>query len=90
MKTRAHVVVSGQVQGVWYRATTKQNAEQLGVYGFVRNRIDGTVEAVFEGDEEAIDKIVEWCWTGPPNARVTNVDVVEKEYEEEFSNFEIY
>ncbi|QSG02975.1 acylphosphatase [Natranaeroarchaeum sulfidigenes] len=77
--TRAHVFVSGRVQGVFYRATTKETAEGKGVDGWVRNLDDGRVEAVFEGPEDAVEEMVEWCHTGSPAASVEDVDA---EYEE--------
>lgn len=76
---RAHVRVYGKVQGVWFRANTKKKAEELGVNGWVRNMPDGSVEAVFEGDEQAVEKLIEWCHSGPEMARVEKVEV---EYEE--------
>ena len=87
MKTRAHVFVSGRVQGVFFRQKTKQQADSLGVNGWVRNLPDGGVEAVFEGDEEAVKALVEYCHHGPSYARVTNVNVVWEEYCGEFSDF---
>lgn len=78
-RTRAHVFVSGRVQGVFYRATTKNTAEEKGVDGWVRNLADGRVEAVFEGPEDAVEEMVEWCHTGSPAA---NVEDVEAEYED--------
>lgn len=87
MKARAHVFVSGRVQGVFFRQKTKQQADSLGVNGWVRNLPDGGVEAVFEGDEEAVKALVEYCDHGPSYARVTNVNVVWEEYRGEFSDF---
>ncbi len=78
-RTRAHVFVSGRVQGVYYRATTRDTARERGVDGWVRNLDDGRVEAVFEGDRETVEAMVEWCHTGSPQAQVEDVDV---EYEE--------
>lgn len=78
-RTRAHVYVSGTVQGVFYRASTRDAAEEHGVDGWVRNLDDGRVEAVFEGSESAVDAMVEWCHTGSTAARVESVDA---EYEE--------
>ena len=78
-RTRAHVFVSGKVQGVYYRATTRDTAREKGVDGWVRNLEDGRVEAVFEGPEEAVESMVEWCHTGSPAADVEDVAV---EYEE--------
>lgn len=74
-RTRAHVFVSGKVQGVYYRATTRDTARETGVDGWVRNLDDGRVEAVFEGPTDAVEEMVEWCHTGSPAARVANVDV---------------
>ncbi|HHF55963.1 MAG TPA: acylphosphatase [Thermoplasmatales archaeon] len=76
---RAHVRIYGKVQGVWFRAHTKDMADKLGIKGWVRNVPDGSVEAVFEGDDESVEKIIEWCHRGPPLARVEGVEV---EYEE--------
>ncbi len=78
-RTRAHVFVSGTVQGVYYRANTRERAGEHGVDGWVRNLPDGRVEAVFEGPTEAVESMVEWCWEGSPAA---NVEDVEAEYGE--------
>ena len=78
-RTRAHVFVSGTVQGVYYRANTRDTAREVSVDGWVRNLPDGRVEAVFEGPEETVESMVEWCHDGSPAAEVTEVDV---EYEE--------
>lgn len=77
-RVRAHVFVSGQVQGVFFRATTRDTARDRGVDGWVENLEDGRVEAVFEGPEDAVEEMVEWCHTGSPTARVEDVEV---EYE---------
>jgi acylphosphatase len=73
-RTRAHVFVSGRVQGVYYRANTRDTAAELGVDGWVRNLPDGRVEAVFEGPEDAVEEMVEWCHTGSPAAEVEDVE----------------
>lgn len=78
-RVRAHVFVSGRVQGVFYRANTRDTAREIGVDGWVRNLEDGRVEAVFEGPEHHIDEMVDWCHEGSPSARVEGVEV---EYEE--------
>ncbi|SFL13334.1 acylphosphatase [Halogranum rubrum] len=78
-RTRAHVYVSGRVQGVFYRASTRDAAEEHGVDGWVRNLDDGRVEAVFEGSESSVESMVEWCHTGSTAA---DVDSVDAEYEE--------
>lgn len=70
---RVHVLVTGKVQGVWFRESTRQEAERLGVSGWVRNLPDGRVEAVFTGPPQAVDELVAWCRKGPPNARVDGV-----------------
>jgi acylphosphatase len=87
MNTRAHVLVSGKVQGVFFRSSTKDVAEELGISGWVRNLDDGRVEAVFEGEKEEVDKMVEWCRNGPEYARVTGVEVSMDEYKGEFKGF---
>jgi len=74
-RVRAHVFVSGRVQGVAYRATTRDTARERGVDGWVRNLDDGRVEAVFEGPESAVEAMVEWCHTGSPRAEVAGVAV---------------
>ncbi len=70
------LVIEGRVQGVAYRDWTQRRAESLGLGGWVRNRRDGTVEAVFTGDEAAVDQMVEACRDGPPAAAVTAVRIV--------------
>ena len=72
---RVRVVIHGDVQGVGFRAHCQYQALELGLNGWVRNRWDGTVEALFEGSEEAVDAMVRWCHQGPPAAEVARVDV---------------
>ena len=74
-RLRAHVFVSGRVQGVYYRATTREKAGETGVAGWVKNLDDGRVEAVFEGERAAVEAMIEWCHTGSPRARVDDVEV---------------
>lgn len=69
-RARRRVVVRGRVQGVWFRESCKDAAQGLSVSGWVRNRADGTVEAVFEGPDAAVDRMVAWCREGPPRAHV--------------------
>jgi len=88
-KVRAHAVISGRVQGVFFRLETKYAAAGYGVFGWVRNRRDGTVEAVFEGSEKNVMSILEWCKKGPPIAKVSRVDVQWEDYIGEFNSFEI-
>jgi acylphosphatase len=81
-------VVSGRVQGVFFRDTARRRAESAGVAGWVRNTPDGAVEAVFEGDPAAVEQMVEFCRRGPSRAEVTGIEVVEEE-PEGLSGFEI-
>ena len=84
---RAHVVVHGAVQGVFFRVETRDRARSLGVAGSVHNAPDGSVEAVFEGEDERVESMVAWCSRGPRGARVDEVDVTwaEPQGEEGFS-----
>jgi acylphosphatase len=86
---RAHVFVSGRVQGVNFRWYTQQTAQDLGVSGWVRNLWDGRVEAIFEGEEKAVQRAVNWCHAGAPSARVDRVEVSYEEPTGEFSRFRI-
>jgi acylphosphatase len=76
---RRRVVVEGRVQGVFFRDTCRRVAADAGVAGWVRNRGDGSVEACFEGDEDAVARLVSWCRIGPPGAVVTTVRVTDEE-----------
>lgn len=86
-KTRAHVFVSGVVQGVYFRQNTKQVATRHNVTGWVRNLPDGRVEAVFEGNETDVNEVIEWCHVGPPKAKVNDVNVKFEKYTGEFADF---
>ncbi len=88
-KKRAHVFVSGWVQGVFFRAETRDQARQLGVTGWVRNLWDGRVEAVFEGEDWAIEQLVAWCHRGPCGAQVDNVNVTHEALAGEYQTFNI-
>ena len=79
--TRRRVVVHGRVQGVFFRDSARQEAEREGVAGWVANRDDGAVEAVFEGDPDAVERLVEWCRSGPSSAEVEDVEATEEEPE---------
>jgi len=89
MQVRAHVLVSGRVQGVLYRWETLRKARALDVKGWVRNLPDGRVEAVLEGEEEKVNKLLEWMRVGPEMAVVESLDVDWQRYTGEFSNFRI-
>ena len=88
-KMRAELKIHGRVQGVFYRQSTKDTAVRLALTGWARNCSDGSVEAVFEGDMAAIDQAIEWCRTGPPSARVTDVIVSWKDFDGEFDGFDV-
>ncbi|HEY6834885.1 MAG TPA: acylphosphatase [Gaiellaceae bacterium] len=77
--TRTHVRIRGRVQGVFFRAEARARAESLGLAGWIRNAEDGSVEAVFEGDEERVRSMVDWCSRGPSGARVDEVDAEAQE-----------
>ncbi len=74
---RVRVVISGDVQGVAFRANCEREANRLRVAGWVRNRWDGSVEAQFEGPADAVDRMIQWCRRGPPAAQVAGVEVTE-------------
>ena len=86
---RAHVFVSGRVQGVSFRWYTQLKAQELGLAGWVRNLWDGRVEAIFEGEKKAVQRAVDWCHVGAPSARVYDVEVSYEEPSGEFSRFRI-
>lgn len=88
-KARAHLVVTGRVQGVCFRAETQRAATRCGVYGWVRNKPDGTVEAVVEGPKEDVISLINWCQTGPPLSSVAKVDVTWQTYQGMFAEFDI-
>lgn len=88
-KTRAHVVISGMVQGVFFRYEVRMRAQSLGITGWVMNRHDGSVEAVFEGSKDAVESIVRWCHKGPSGAIVDKVDVEWEPYKGEFKGFSV-
>ena len=84
---RVHVYISGRVQGVFFRAETQRSANGFNLTGWVRNMTDGRVEAVFEGEDENVDKMLEWCHIGPPAARVEEVIITEEPYTGELRDF---
>jgi len=86
---RAHVFVSGRVQGVFFRSETQDEAIRRSLTGWVRNILDGRVEAVFEGEKENVERLIEFCRRGPHGARVTRVDVSWENYTGEFKGFRI-
>ena len=86
---RAHVIISGRVQGVFFRVETQRAAKRFGVLGWVRNKPDGNVEAVFEGQQSAVDAVLQWCHEGPNLAVVENVDLKWQDFTGEYKRFDI-
>jgi len=88
-KVRVRVIIEGRVQGVFFRHHTQGMAIKLGLKGWVKNRRDGRVEALFEGDQERVDQIIQWCHRGPSEARVSRVDLLWEDFTGEFEDFSI-
>ena len=86
---RIRVIISGIVQGVFFRVATRRAAADLNLTGWVRNMDDGRVEAVFEGEDANVEKMIVWCKVGPPSARVENVTTSEEHYTGDFQDFSI-
>ena len=86
---RVRLLVSGNVQGVFFRQALKVIAKKNNVLGWVRNLKDGHVEAVLEGDNKSIDSVIEWIHIGPANSRVDHIEVNNEEFKNEFSIFEV-
>jgi len=89
VKIRTHVYITGKVQGVYFRQNMRNVARKHNVNGWVKNLKDGRVEAVFEGEEDNVHQVIEWCHIGPTGARVDDVDVIYEEYRGEFDSFDI-
>ena len=86
---RVHVYVSGRVQGVFFRADTRRAAADLNLTGWVRNMDDGRVEAVLEGEDSDVEKMIAWCHIGSPSSRVGKVTTTEEHYTGSFQDFSI-
>jgi acylphosphatase len=89
MKTRAHVFVSGRVQGVFFRSETRREARRYAVTGWARNLPDGRVEAVFEGEKKDVERLIEFCRKGPIGAGVTKTEVSLEPYAGDFEDFRV-
>jgi acylphosphatase len=89
MKIRAHVYVSGKVQGVFFRSETADLAQRLGINGWVRNLSDGRVEALFEGEKEQVEEEIGFCRRGPPGAYVQDLDVRWEDWRGDFREFKV-
>ncbi|MDP1726752.1 MAG: acylphosphatase [Bacteroidota bacterium] len=90
MEKAIQIVVSGKVQGVFFRKNTYQKAGELGLKGFVSNQKDGTVKIIAQGDKMKLKALVEWCYQGPPNSIVEKVDVIELTTLHQYEKFEIH
>ena len=88
-KERVHATISGRVQGVAFRDSARQEAEKLGLTGWVRNTEKGSVEAMFEGDSGAVNQMVEWCKSGPSSADVEDVSTERETPSGDLSGFEV-
>jgi acylphosphatase len=88
-KARAHVVITGMVQGVFFRSTLRSQAKLLGVNGWTKNMVDGNVEAMLEGDKDSVEKMIAFCWKGPTGALVRDVRVEWKKPRLDLQGFEI-
>jgi acylphosphatase len=88
-RSQVHLVISGRVQGVFFRASTAEEARRLGLTGWVMNRSDGSVEAIAEGERSKLAEFVRWCGHGPRGAVVQKVDVQWREFRDEFQGFRI-
>ena len=88
-KARVHIFVSGRVQGVFFRLAAKKKADKLGLTGWVKNLADGKVEAVFEGDKDKIEEMLQWAKRGPFLAKVENLEIIRDDYTGGFTNFKI-
>lgn len=86
---RVHVYIQGRVQGVFFRANTKEKASEFGIHGWVKNCLDGRVEAVFEGKKYAVDKMIDWCRKGPVGAIVDDVRIHTEKFSGKFDGFSI-
>jgi len=86
---RVQVYISGMVQGVFFRASMRNKARDLDIYGFVRNLRDGRVHAILEGEESSVLNFLEWCNVGPPAAKVEDVKVIYEDYKGEYRTFTI-
>ncbi len=89
MKVRARIFIMGRVQGVFFRSEIRRRAKKRNLKGWVRNLMDGRVEAVFEGEEEAVKELVSFCKQGPPAARVTRLEVDWETYTGKFKDFKV-
>ena len=88
-KERIRLVIHGRVQGVFFRASTQEEAVRYNLTGWVKNLVNGSVEVVAEGDQQALQEFTKWCQHGPPYAKVSHIDISEEPYAGEFKTFQI-
>ncbi len=89
MMRRVKILVSGRVQGVYFRMFTQKKAKQIGINGCARNLSDGRVEIIAEADHGSIEKFIKWCHKGPVTARIDHVEIAELHSDEALTSFEI-
>ena len=89
MKARAHIYVSGRVQGVFYRLTSKSEAEKRNVTGWIRNLPDGRVEAIIEGEKVSVSSLIDFCWKGSSGTKVEEIELSWEPYTGEYKGFRI-
>ena len=88
-QVRAHLYIEGNVQGVFFRRSARSKADELGVVGLIRNRKDGSVEAIAQGPKTKVDVFIKWCKKGPPFSKVEKVEIEWKKNLEDFEEFEV-
>ena len=86
---RVHLLISGRVQGVYFRKHTQDTSRENNVYGWVKNLVNGDVECILEGVKSNVDKVIIWCHQGPPNSRVDNVEIKNEKFTGDFTDFKI-
>ena len=89
MHKRLHLIIKGRVQGVFYRDSTKKKAQELDIKGLVRNLREGNVEIIAEGEETKLNDLIQWCWKGPENARVSDIKIEWQPYKRQFKEFRV-
>ena len=89
MTRKVKLLVSGRVQGVYFRMFTQNKAKQFGINGHARNLPDGRVEIIAEADDTSIEKLIQWCHKGPVTARVDHAEIIELESDDVFTSFDI-
>ena len=89
VERRVRALIDGRVQGVFFRASLREEASRRGLAGSARNLPDGRVEVELQGESDAVDELLAWCWEGPPQAHVTDVEVTERDVDPAMSGFSV-